>query len=68
MCNCAEWESLVRSFDHAVEHGEVRDCVSDAAARIEALIDSVMRSACAPEDTEWVRTHASRSRRESIVL
>jgi hypothetical protein len=67
MCSCAEWEHFVRRFEQAVERGEVRDCVSDAAARIDELIEAVMGWACAPEDAESVRTHESRSGRESIV-
>jgi hypothetical protein len=68
MCGCAEWEHLVRRFEQAVERGEVRDCVSDAAARIDQLIEAVMGWAWAPDDAEWVRRHESRSRRESIVV
>jgi hypothetical protein len=68
MCNCAEWENLVRRFEQAVEQGEVRDCVSDAAARIDELIDAVMGWACAPADAEWARTRESRSRRRSTVV
>jgi hypothetical protein len=68
MCSCAEWEHLVRRFEQAVEGGDVRDCVSEAAARIDELIEAVMGWACTSDDAESVRTHASRSGRESIVV
>jgi hypothetical protein len=67
MCSHAEWENLVRRVEEAVEEGQVRDLVSDAAARIDALIDSVMGWACAPENADWICARGSRSRREWVV-
>ena len=67
MCSCAEWENLVRRVEEAVEEGRVRDVVSDAAGRMDALIDEIMGWACAPEDAEWVRGRGRRSRPEWVV-
>jgi hypothetical protein len=67
MCSCAEWENLVRRVEEAVEEGRVRDAVSDAADRIDALIDEIMGWACAPENAEWVRGRGRRSRPEWVV-
>jgi hypothetical protein len=66
MCSYAEWENLVRRVEEAVEDRQVRDLVSDAAARIETLIDSVMGCACAPENTVRVRAHGPRPQREWV--
>jgi hypothetical protein len=67
MCSSAEWEGFVRSVEEAVEEAHVRDLVSDAAARIEVLIDEIMGWACAPENAEWVRGRRRRSRPEWVV-
>jgi hypothetical protein len=47
----------VRSVEEVVEERQKHDPVSDAAARIETLIDSVMGWACAPNDPVWVRAY-----------
>jgi hypothetical protein len=60
MCSHAEWESFKRRVEESIEEGDLRDLVSDAAARVEVLIDEVMRGACAPEHADW---HRGRSRR-----
>jgi hypothetical protein len=57
----------VRTLEEAVEEGHVRDLVSDAAARIDTLIDSVVGWACAPENADWVYARAPRCRREWVV-
>jgi len=67
MCSYAEWERLVRRVEETVGEGHVRDLVSDAAARIDALIDEIMGRACAPENAEWVRGRGRRSRPEWVV-
>lgn len=67
MCGYAEWESVVRRVEEAVEEGHVRDYVSDAAARVDALIDEIMGWACAPENAEWVRGRGRPSRPEWVV-
>jgi hypothetical protein len=67
MCSHAEWENLVRSIEEAIGEGQVRDLVSDAAARIDALIDSVMGWACAPDNADWACAREPRSRREWVV-
>ena len=63
MCSYAEWENVVRRVEEAVEDRQLRDLVSDTAARIETLIDAVMGWACAPENAAWVRAWGPRSRR-----
>jgi hypothetical protein len=67
MCSCAEWESLVRRLEEAIEDGRARDVVSDAAGRIDVLIDEIMGWARAPEQAEWVRGPGRRSRPEWVV-
>jgi len=67
MCSYAEWENLVRRVEEAVEEGQVRDLVSDAAARVDALIDSVLGWSCAPDNADWLRACGPRSRREWVV-
>jgi hypothetical protein len=67
MCSYAEWENLARRVEEAVEEGRVRDLVADAAARIDALLDSLMGWACPPEDRECVRGRGPRSRPEWVV-
>jgi len=53
--------------EEAVEEGQVRDLVSDAAARIDALIGSAMGWAYAPEKADWGCARGPRSRREWVV-
>jgi hypothetical protein len=67
MCSHAEWRKFVRSVEEAVEEGQVRDLVSDAAARIDALIGSAMGWAYAPEKADWGCARGPRSRREWVV-
>jgi hypothetical protein len=67
MCSYADWENLVRRVEEAVEEGQLRDLVSDAAARIDALIDSVLGCSCAPDNADWLRASETRSRREWVV-
>jgi hypothetical protein len=66
MCSYAVWDNVVRRVAEAVEDRQVGELVSDAAARIETLIDSVMGWACAPENAVWVRACEPRSRREWV--
>jgi hypothetical protein len=67
MCSHAEWESFVRRVEDAVEEGHLRDFVSDAAARIDALIDEITGWACTPENAKWARGPRRRSRPEWVV-
>jgi hypothetical protein len=67
MCNYAEWENLLRRVEDAVEEGHVRDFVSDAAARIDALIDEITGWGCGPENTPWVRGRGPGSQREWVA-
>jgi hypothetical protein len=55
MCSRAEWQCFVRRVEDVVEEGQLRDFVSDAAARIDALIEEITARACPPEQREWVR-------------
>jgi hypothetical protein len=55
MCSRTEWQYFVRRVEDAVEEGQLRDFVSDAAARIDALIEEITAWACPPEEPEWVR-------------
>jgi hypothetical protein len=67
MCSRTEWDYFVRRVEDAVEEGQLRDFVSDAAARIDALIDEITVWACPPEKAEWVRGRRQRSRPEWVV-
>jgi hypothetical protein len=64
MCCCADWENLVRRFEAAVDDEQTRELLSNVAARIDPLIDSVMARACVPDDPDRVR---GRARREWVV-
>jgi hypothetical protein len=67
MCSHAEWEHLARRVEESIDEGHLRDFVSDAAARLQALIDEIMSCGCAPENAEWVRGRGRRSRTEWVV-
>jgi hypothetical protein len=67
MCSYEEWEKVARRVQEAVDERQVGEFVSDAAARVEALIDELKRWACTPEDTDWVREHGRRSRTEWVA-
>jgi hypothetical protein len=67
MCSYQEWERVARRVQEAVDEGQVREFVADAAARIEALIDELKSWACAPEDADWVRGRGRRSRTEWVA-
>jgi len=67
MCSRAEWDCLVRRFEDAVEEGQLRDFVSDAVVRIDALIDELAAWACPPENAERFRGCRQRSRAEWVV-
>ena len=67
MCSRAEWDYFVRRVEDAVEEGQLRDFISDAAARIDALIDEITAWACPAEKAEWVRGRRRRSRPEWVV-
>ena len=67
MCSQTDWQSFARRFEESIEEGHLREFVSDAAARVEALIDEIMSCACAPEHAEWARGRRRRSRPEWVV-
>jgi hypothetical protein len=67
MCSHAEWDYFVRRVEDAVEDGELRDFISDAAARIDALIDEITAWACPAEKAEWAGGRRRRPRPESVV-
>jgi hypothetical protein len=67
MCSRAEWDYFVRRVEDAVEEGELRDFISDAASCIDALIDEITAWACPAENAEWFRGRRQRPRPEWIV-
>jgi hypothetical protein len=67
MCSRTEWDCFVRRVEDAVEEGQLRDFVSDAAARIDALIDELAAWACPPENAERFRGPRQRSRPDWVV-
>jgi hypothetical protein len=67
MCSRAEWDYFVRRVEDAVEEGQLRDFISDAAARIDALIDDITAWACPASNAEWVRGRRRRPRPEWVV-
>jgi hypothetical protein len=67
MCSHQEWESLRRRFKEAIDEGELREFVADAAARMEAFVDELKSRSCVPEDADWVRGRGQRSRTEWIA-
>ena len=46
MCNHEEWQNVRRRVEQAVDEGQLRELVEDAAARVEALMDQLRRSGC----------------------
>ena len=67
MCCRAEWDYLVRRVEDAVEEGQLRDFISDAATRIDALIDEITAWECPADRAEWVRGRRQRPRPEWVV-
>ena len=67
MCSYQEWERLARRVNQAVDEGQLREFVADAAARIESLVDELNSRACAPEDADGVRRRGRRSRTEWVA-
>jgi hypothetical protein len=53
MCSYQEWERLRRGFEEAVDEGQVREFVVDAAARVEAFVEQLKSRARAPESADW---------------
>ena len=50
MCSQAEWDKLRRRAEDALASEDVRELMSEAAARFEALIDEIKVWTCAPEE------------------
>jgi hypothetical protein len=67
MCSHAEWENVRRRVEDAVESEELREFLSEAAARFEALVDELKDWTCAGENAEWTRRCRSRSRAQWVV-
>lgn len=67
MCGYQEWERVARRVQEAVDEGQVRELLADAAARIEGLVDELTRCACAREDADWVRGRGRRSWKEWVA-
>lgn len=67
MCSRAEWDYLVPRVEDTIEEGPLPDCVSDAAARIDALIEEITAWACAQDEAEWFREGRRRSRPRWVV-
>jgi len=67
MCSNAEWEKLRRRVEDAVESEDLRSFMSEAAARVEALIDETKLWTCASEKVEWIRRCERRSRPNWVV-
>jgi hypothetical protein len=67
MCSQAEWDKLRRRVEDAVESEDLRNLMSEAAARVEALIDEIKVWTCAPENAGWVRRCQRRSRSQWAV-
>jgi hypothetical protein len=67
MCSRAEWDKLRRRVEDAVESEDLRHLMSEAAARVEALIDEIKAWACASESGEWRGRSQRRSPPEWVV-
>jgi hypothetical protein len=67
MCSYQEWERFRRRVEEAVDEGQLRELVSDALARVEAVVDELKSRACAPDDADWVRGRGRRSRSEWVA-
>jgi hypothetical protein len=67
MCSHAEWEKLRRMVEDAVDSEDLRDFLSEAAVRVEALLDEIKDRTCATENTEWVHRRQQRSRAQWVV-
>jgi hypothetical protein len=67
MCSRAEWDDLRRRAEDALASEDLRELMSEAAARFDALIDEIKVWTCAPEDAECVRRRQRRPRSEWVV-
>jgi hypothetical protein len=67
MCSQAEWDKLRRRAEDALASEDLRELMSEAAARFEALIDEIKVWTCAPEDADWVRGCQRRPPSEWVV-
>jgi hypothetical protein len=67
MCSYEEWERFTRRIQEAVDEGQLREFVADAAGRVEALVDELKDWACAPEDADWACARGRRSRPEWVA-
>ncbi len=67
MCSYQEWDRFTRRVQEAVDEGQLREFVANAAARIEALVDELKGCGCATENADWVRGRGRRSRTDWIA-
>ena len=67
MCTYQEWERVTRRVQEAVDEGQLREFLADAAARAEAIVDDLKRRACTQEDPRWIRGRGRRSRTEWVA-
>jgi hypothetical protein len=67
MCSYQEWERVARHVREAVDEGQVREFVADAAARVEALVDELKGYGCATDNADWARGRGRRSRTDWVA-
>ena len=67
MCSYQEWERVTRRVQEAVDEGQLREFVADAAARVEAFLADLKSWGCASEDAGWVRERGRRSGTEWVA-
>ncbi len=67
MCSYQEWDRLTRRVQEAVDDGQLRQFLADAAACVEEFVDDLKSQACPPEDSDWVRGRGRRSRTDWVA-
>lgn len=67
MCSHQEWERFTSQFRETLDDTRVREFVADVADRIEAFVEEFASCGCAPENAEWVRGRARRSRTDWVA-
>jgi hypothetical protein len=67
MCSYQEWDTLARRVQKAIDEGQVREFVADAAARVELLVEELKGWACTSENSDWASGRCRRSRPEWVA-
>jgi hypothetical protein len=67
MCSYQEWERFTHRVQEAVDEGQLREFVADAAARIEALVNELKGCGCPAHNADWVGGRGRRSRTEWVA-